>query len=71
MVAEIDNRLNSVQLHLLKLFSKKIDDNSLEEIKDMLSEYFYKKVVEIADSEWDKRNYSNEQMDNWVFEDNK
>jgi len=71
MIAEIDNKFNSVQLHLLKLFSKKIDDNSLDEIKDILSEYFYKKVIEIADSEWDKRNYDNQEMDKWVFEGNK
>lgn len=71
MVAEIDNKLNNVQLHLLKLFSKKMDDNSLDEIKDILTEYFYKKVTEIADAEWDKRNYDNQEMDKWVFEENK
>lgn len=71
MVAEIDNKLNNVQLHLLKLFSKKMDDNSLDEIKDILTEYFYKKVTEIADAEWDKRNYDNQEMDKWVFEGNK
>ena len=71
MVAEIDNKLNNVQLHLLKLFSKKMDDNSLDEIKEILTEYFYKKVIEIADSEWDKRNYDNQEMDKWVFEGNR
>ena len=71
MVAEIDNKLNNVQLHLLKLFSKKMDDNSLDEIKDILTEYFYKKVTELADAEWDKRNYDNQEMDKWVFEGNK
>ena len=71
MVAEIDNKLNNVQLHLLKLFSKKMDDNSLDEIKEILTEYFYKKVIEIADSEWDKKNYDDNEMDKWVFEGNR
>jgi len=71
MVAEIDSKLNNVQLHLLKLFSKKMDDNSLDEIKEILTEYFYKKVIEIADSEWDKKNYDDNEMDKWVFEGNR
>jgi len=70
MIAEIDYKLNNVQLHLLKLFSKNIDDNSLIEIKGLLSDYFYKKLIEVADVEWEKRNYSNELMDEWIFEEN-
>ena len=70
MLAEIDNKLNSVQLHLLKVFSKNLDDNSLNDVKKLLSDYFYKKVVELADAEWDVRNYSNEIMDKWIYEEN-
>ena len=70
MLAEIDNKLNSVQLHLLKVFSKNLDDNSLNDVKKLLSDYFYNKVVELADTEWDVRNYSNEIMDKWIYEEN-
>jgi len=29
MIAEVENKLNNVQLHLLKLFSKNLDAGSL------------------------------------------
>ena len=61
------NKLNEVQLHLLKMFSVTIDDNILNEIKKMLSDYFYQKVVNMADSEWEKREYNNEIMDEWIY----
>ncbi|MDT3738606.1 MAG: hypothetical protein RO257_03785 [Candidatus Kapabacteria bacterium] len=69
MIAEVENKLNNVQLHLLKLFSKNLDAGSLNDVKELLSDYFYHKVVELADSEWDVRNYSNDVMDKWIYEE--
>jgi hypothetical protein len=70
MLVESGNKLNSVQMHLLKMFSKPIDDDSLIDIKKILSDYFFSKTVEIADSEWDKRAYNNNTVDKWIFEEN-
>lgn len=70
MIAEYENKLNSVQLHLLKVFSQKLDDDSLNDVKELLTEYFYNKVLALADTEWDVRNYNNETMDSWIFQEN-
>jgi len=55
---------------LLKVFSQKLDDDSLNDVKELLTEYFYNKVLALADTEWDVRNYNNETMDAWIFQEN-
>lgn len=64
-----ETKLNDIQLHLLKMFSIPIKENVLKDIKKLLSDYFYQKVVTIADNEWEKRAYNNELMNKWIFEE--
>ena len=69
MIAENTTKLNEIQLHLLKMFSIPIEQSMLNDVKSLLTNYFYNKVVKLADTEWDNRNYSNEEMDKWIFEE--
>jgi hypothetical protein len=69
MLVENKNNLNDVQLHLLKMFSVPIEENILLDIKKLLSDYFFNKVVSLADLEWEQRKYNNKIMDNWIFEE--
>ncbi len=55
--------LSNVQLELLKLFSRDIGDNDLKEIKKLIVGYLSKKLLSEADKVWDKKNWSNENME--------
>ncbi len=51
-------KLNPVQLHLLELFSKEMSEKELLEIKEVLVQYYSRKVDQELDSIWEKRGYS-------------
>lgn len=61
-------RLTDLQLHLLKLFSREITNYELLDIKRMLADYFSTKLVAEADTVWNEKGLTNEDMDNWLKE---
>ncbi|NJL13132.1 MAG: hypothetical protein HC913_09120 [Microscillaceae bacterium] len=64
-------QLNPVQLELIKLFSfQSLDEQDLQAIKKLLTAYLSQKLVQEADKVWDKEEFSNELMDEWLNEDN-
>lgn len=69
MLVQTENNLNDIQLHLLKMFSIPVEDNILRDVKNLLSDYFFNKLVSNADAVWEQRNYSNKTMDKWIFEE--
>ena len=44
--------LTNLQLELLKIFSREIPSSDLLELKNILSEFFAKKLVESANQAW-------------------
>ncbi|HRF41047.1 MAG: hypothetical protein IAE84_20320 [Saprospiraceae bacterium] len=52
------SKLNLVQLHLLELFSKEMTEQELLDIKDLLTQYYSRKVDEELNAIWENRNYS-------------
>ena len=69
MIIEQETKLNNIQLHLLKMFSLPIEEEMLNDVKSLLSDYFFDKVVSGADLEWEKRKYNNEVIDEWIFQE--
>jgi hypothetical protein len=55
-------KLNPVQLHLLELFSKKMGENELMEIKALLVQYYKSKVEQEVNAFWDKKGFN---KDSW------
>jgi len=54
--------LNPSQLHLLRMFSYNKDERSLQELKEVLFNYYWQKVGEESKEVWKEKNLSNEQM---------
>ena len=54
--------LNPIQLHLLHIFSYNKDEKSLSELKEVLFDYYCKKVREEGKRIWEEKNMSNEMM---------
>jgi hypothetical protein len=61
-------KLTNLQLELVKLFSYKIAENQVLEIKQLLSNYFADKATEEMDRLWDENNWSEETMKKWSNE---
>ncbi len=64
MVSNKSTKLNTVQLHLLKVFAKNSNENDLSEIKVLLSNYYAKKVDIESDKIWDKKGLNDEDIEN-------
>ena len=54
--------LNPVQLHLLRMFSYNRDEESLDELKEALFNYYCLKLNEEGKRIWKEKNMSNEMM---------
>lgn len=54
------SKLNRVQLHLLELFSKDMDEQELTEIKELLVKYYQQKVDQELAEIWERKGYTKE-----------
>ncbi len=60
---------SNVQLELLKIFSVGISDEELVDLKELLVEFYSKRLISLANTAWDKNNWSNEKMDDILNSD--
>jgi hypothetical protein len=58
-----NNGLNPAQMHLLHLFSKKMSEQEMKELKLLLVEWYDRKAQDLMDKIWEERNLSNVDMD--------
>lgn len=61
-------KLTNLQLELVKLFSYKVADSQLIEIKLLLGNYFAEKASEEMDKLWDENNWTEDTMKEWANE---
>jgi hypothetical protein len=61
-------KLTNLQLELIKLFSYKIAESQVLEIKQLLSNYFADKATEEMDRLWEENNWTEETMKEWSNE---
>lgn len=58
--SNIPTKLNPVLLHLLELFSKKMSETELVEIKNLLVQYYKEKIEQEVESFWGKKELTKE-----------
>jgi len=69
MTKELPQPLSNVQFELLKLYSTGISDDQLLELKELISNFLFKKSVDRADKLWEEKGYNQETITNWLNED--
>ena len=62
-------RLSELQLELLKIYSFNPSNEDLLEIKQMLAKYFAKQLTMKVEDAIEKKNISNEDLENWLNEE--
>ncbi|MDR3093495.1 MAG: hypothetical protein LBU62_02485 [Bacteroidales bacterium] len=58
--------LNPTQLHLLQMFSHLKDEQNLYELREVLHDYYCRKVEEESKLIWNEKGLSNEIMNEWL-----
>lgn len=54
--------LSNIQAELLKLFSVDIPEKNLKELKHVMARYLLEKARDKADAVWDKKEYTDEKL---------
>ena len=57
--------LTPIQLDLLRLFGQQLPENDLVEIRKLVVDYLAKKTVQEADSAFDEKGYSEDEIEHW------
>lgn len=60
--------LNNAQKDILNLFKYQHSEQELVEIKQLISEYLFKKAIQMADEEANAKGYTKEVMKAWATE---
>jgi hypothetical protein len=63
--------LTTLQLELLKIFARDIEDNDLLEIKKFLIQYFANKAMDLADKIWDQNKWDEQDEKRFLMEHNR
>jgi hypothetical protein len=61
-------KMNDAQKEILNLFKYQHSEEELKEIKQLISEYLFKKAIGMADIEGTERGYTNEMIEHWSNE---
>ncbi|MFW5647496.1 MAG: hypothetical protein ACOCG5_00275 [Candidatus Alkaliphilus sp. MAG34] len=67
-IIAITGPLTGLQIEILKLYSTKMSEAELYELKLLLTNHYAKKAADVADALWDKCGFSDEHMRNWLNE---
>lgn len=62
------DQITNLQRELMKVFSYDVTKEELEDIRDMLSNYFAERATREMDKLWDERGWSNDTMEGWLKE---
>ena len=61
--------LTNTQLELLKLYATELSEEDLQELRDILADFYAKKSIQKADQLWDEQSLSDDDMDQWLNDD--
>jgi hypothetical protein len=62
---------NSVQLHLLKMFSFAKSDEELNELQSLLFDYYRKKLMAQTNDFWEKNHFDSSKMEEIMYGHNR
>jgi len=63
---ELQQPLSNVQEEILKLYSLDLSPEELTELKTLLGKYYAMKASKEADRIWEKEQFSDDTMDQWL-----
>jgi hypothetical protein len=58
--------LSNIQLELLKLYATGVSDDTLLELKELMSQFLMQKLREEAGKVWIEKGYTETDLSNWL-----
>jgi hypothetical protein len=58
--------LSNIQLELLKLYATGVSDDTLLELKELMSQFLMQKLREEAGKVWIEKGYTESDLSNWL-----
>ena len=70
MSATIKTPFSNIQQELLQLYERHISDDDLMNIKELIGQYFAKRLTNLADNAWDRNQWTHQDMENILNDPN-
>lgn len=64
----VNQPLSNVQVELMKIYSTNISDNDLQELRDVLAQFYARNAIANANKAWEEKQLSNDIMEQWLDE---
>ena len=61
--------LTNLQMELLQLYSLKLSDNELLQVKEVLAKYFAHRLGKHVDQLWQEKGLTAEDMEQWLIDE--
>lgn len=63
-------KLTNLQQELLKLYAQQVSDADLQNIRELIGQYFTNRLTTLADKAWEQQGWSEQTMHNWLNDEN-
>jgi hypothetical protein len=63
-------KLSNLQQELLKLYAQDVSERDLQNIRELIGQYFAQRLTDMANKAWDERGWSEQTMHTWLNEEN-
>ena len=63
-------KLTNLQQELLKLYAQQVDDTDLQNIRELIGQYFANRLTTLADKAWEQQGWSAQTMHEWLNDEN-
>jgi hypothetical protein len=66
----VQTHFTNLQQELLRLFAHQVDEKDLTQIKDLIGQYFAKRLSSMADDAWQRNKWTDQDMDDILNDPN-
>jgi hypothetical protein len=66
-IPSVSTKFNPLQLELLRIFARNPSEQELLDIKRIIGQYYLDKLVSMADEHAEKENWSEEDIENFIY----
>ncbi len=63
-------KLTNLQQELLKLYAQQVSDTDLQNIRQLIGQYFANRLTTLANNAWQEQGWSEQTMHNWLNNEN-
>lgn len=62
-------KLTNLQQELLKLYAQQVSDSDLQNIRELIGQYFANRLTALADRAWEQQGWSEQTMQDWLSDE--